>query len=51
MKKLNLKVIFILFLLAFLNINCSPHCDDEDYTREQNEAVIHYKDSLAISIN
>lgn len=50
MKKTSLlKVIPCALLTAFLNANCSEHCDDEDYTRddEQEESVIkQQQDSL-----
>jgi hypothetical protein len=49
MKKLNIKIIFTLILLSILSINCSAHCDDEDYTRDQKEVTVHHKDSLKIS--
>jgi len=37
------KNIFLLMLLSLLNINCE-HCDDEDYTREQEESALQYQD-------
>ena len=52
MKKLNIKIILILFVLTLLYTNCSQHCDDEDYTRDEKEATaIHHKDSLMIKID
>jgi preprotein translocase subunit SecG len=40
MKKTKLQLIFIFFLIAILHTNCSSHCDDEDYTRDQKEATL-----------
>lgn len=48
MKKSTLQIIFIFFLIAVLHTNCSPHCDDEDYTRDQKEAALQ-ADTLRIS--
>jgi hypothetical protein len=51
MKKSYLTIIFIAVFVALINSNCSPHCDDEDYTRDQNEAVLYQKDSLKILVD
>ena len=48
MKKSTLQIIFIFFLIAVLHTNCSPHCDDEDYTRDQKEAALH-ADTLSVA--
>ena len=50
MKKLNFIIILSIFFLTILTISCSEHCDDEDYTRDQKEAVLHHKDSLKIFV-
>lgn len=44
------KFIPCVLLTAFLNVSCSEHCDDEDYTRdEQEEAVLKRRqDSLKV---
>lgn len=44
-----IKIILTLFLILLLNIRCSPHCDDEDYTRDEKEAAIYKSDSLTVS--
>jgi hypothetical protein len=51
MKKTYLTVILITFFVALINSNCSPHCDDEDYTRDQKEAALYHKDSLKILLD
>lgn len=51
MKKLNFTIILFTIFVSLINTNCSPHCDDEDYTRDENEAVLHQKDSLKILID
>lgn len=51
MKKSYLAIILLTIFVALINSNCSPHCDDEDYTRDQKEAVLHKKDSLKILID
>ncbi|WP_163397807.1 hypothetical protein [Flavobacterium fluviatile] len=43
MKKSYLTIILLAIFVAFVNTNCSAHCDDEDYTRDQKEAVLHQK--------
>lgn len=45
-----LKFIPCVVLTAFLNVSCSGHCDDEDYTRdEQKESVLKkQQDSLKV---
>jgi len=48
MKKQKLQFLFIFFLIAVLHTNCSPHCDDEDYTRDQKEAALH-ADTLSVA--
>lgn len=50
MKKTSLlQFIPCILLTAFLNASCSEHCDDEDYTRDEEESVIKQKqDSLKI---
>jgi hypothetical protein len=40
MKKTNFLIIGTIIFLTFINTNCSTHCDDEDYTRDENEAVV-----------
>jgi hypothetical protein len=51
MKKLKIVIILIAIIFTFINTNCSSHCDDEDYTRDQKEAVLHQKDSLKVQID
>ena len=58
MKHLNLKLIFFIFAILFVSINCSGYCDDEDLRRDQNEnknkkeaAVIKHQDSLNMDID
>ncbi|WP_165587193.1 hypothetical protein [Flavobacterium sp. MEB061] len=58
MKHLNLKLIFFIIAISFLNIYCSGYCDDEDLRRDQNEnknkkeaAVIKHQDSLNMDID
>lgn len=45
-----LKFIPCVVLTAFLNVSCSEHCDDEDYTREEQEesAKKQQQDSLKV---
>lgn len=51
MKKTYLTIILIIAFISFISSNCSPHCDDEDYTRDQKEAVLSQKDSVKILID
>ncbi len=51
MKKTQLNIILVITIIAFISSNCSPHCDDEDYTRDQKETVLHQKDSIKILID
>lgn len=51
MKKLNFVIIVTAIFFSLINTNCSSHCDDEDYTRDQKEAVLHQKDSLKVLID
>ncbi|WKL48635.1 hypothetical protein Q1W71_02380 [Flavobacterium pectinovorum] len=54
MKHLNLKLIFFIIAISFLNIYCSSYCDDEDLRRDQNKkeaAVIKHQDSLNMDID
>jgi hypothetical protein len=38
--------IILLVIVLILNINCSAHCDDEDYAREQNDKKTVHLDTL-----
>lgn len=40
------RTILLMVTIIILNINCSAHCDDEDYAREQNEKKIIQLDTL-----
>lgn len=40
------RTILLMVTVIILNINCSAHCDDEDYAREQNEKKIIQLDTL-----
>ncbi|MBZ4042120.1 hypothetical protein [Flavobacterium hibisci] len=51
MKKSYLTTILLVAFVAIISSNCSPHCDDEDYTRDQKEAVLHQKDSVKILVD
>ncbi len=51
MKKSYLTIILIVVFISLISSNCSPHCDDEDYTRDQKEALLHQKDSIKILID
>jgi hypothetical protein len=50
MKMKSVPYFLIIFLTTFLLINCAPHCDDEDYTRDQ-KAIVYHKDSLHVIID
>lgn len=50
MKLLKTKFILIVILTIILNANCAPHCDDEDYRRDQKVAALPKTDSLEVSI-
>ncbi|MEO8237640.1 MAG: hypothetical protein ABI576_05985 [Flavobacterium sp.] len=51
MKSALLKFIPCVLLTAFLNVSCSEHCDDEDYTRDEQEetAKKQQRDSLKVN--
>jgi hypothetical protein len=40
MKHLHLKNLVFIFLITFISINCSGHCDDEDLRRDQKQSVV-----------
>lgn len=44
-----LRIIAVVFFISVLGYSCSPHCDDEDYTRDQKEAELHKTDSISVS--
>lgn len=47
MKKSSFTIISIVIFLTFINTNCSTHCDDEDYTRDEKEAALHRDENKA----
>jgi hypothetical protein len=50
---LNFRTVFlalIVFCMTILHTNCAPHCDDEDYTRDQKKAALQKQDSLDVPI-
>lgn len=49
MNNILLRIFAIVFFIAVLAYSCSPHCDDEDYTRDQKEAALHKTDSISVS--
>lgn len=49
MRILNYKTFLITFCIILLHINCAPHCDDEDYTRDQKKPAAVKRDSLDFS--
>ncbi|MEL1255928.1 hypothetical protein AAEO57_19200 [Flavobacterium sp. DGU38] len=46
MNNVLLKIVAIVFFISVTGYSCSPHCDDEDYTRDQKEAALHKTDSI-----
>ena len=43
-----LRIISLFVVVLTINIGCSEHCDDEDYTREQTEKKVVHIDSTHI---
>lgn len=43
-----IKLFLTVFSITVFNINCVPHCDNKDYTRDQKEAEITKANSVLV---
>ena len=47
MKYFSSAFVILIILAPVVNYGCAPHCDDEDYAKDQKNPSLHKTDTLA----